>query len=89
MGVAPGGAERVLLTIPAATPPIDVRETVRTGRFFHPAGDYALRLRAGGKTLATTALTIASGFETAVVNACEPLPGPVSGAGPERTGPGH
>jgi hypothetical protein len=88
VAAAPGGAEKVLLTIPAATPPIEVRETVRTGRFFHEAGDYALRLRAGGKTLASTTLTIASGFETAVVNACEPLPGPVGGA-PERTGPGH
>jgi hypothetical protein len=90
VAVAPGGAERVLLTIPATAPPIEVRETVRTGRFFHPAGDYALRLRAGGKTLATTTLTIASGFETAVVNACEPLQGLASGSvGPERTGPGH
>jgi hypothetical protein len=83
VAVAPGGAEKVLLTIPAAAPPIEVRETVRTGRFFHDAGDYALQLRAGGKTLATTTLTIAAGFETAVVNACEPLPGP------QTTGPGH
>ncbi len=89
VAIAPGGAEKVLLTIPAAAPPIEVRETVRTGRFFHEAGDYALRLRAGGKTLATTTLTIASGFETAVVNACEPLPGPAGGTGSERTGPGH
>ncbi|HYX20994.1 MAG TPA: hypothetical protein VFA98_09140 [Thermoanaerobaculia bacterium] len=83
VAVAPGGGEKVLLTIPAATPPVEVRETVRTGRFFHAAGDYALQLRAGGKPLATTTFTIATGFETAVVNACEPLPFP------ERTGPGH
>lgn len=83
VAVAPGGAEKVLLTIPAATPPIEVRETVKTGRFFRAAGDYALQLRAGGKTLAATTLTIATGFESAVVNACEPL------SGPERTGPGH
>src|SRR5262249_3489290 len=62
VAVAPGGGEKVLLTIPAATPPVDVRETVGTGRFFHAAGDYALQLRAGGKTLATTVLTIAKGF---------------------------
>ena len=83
VAVAPGGAEKVLLAIPAAAPPVEVRETVRTGRFFHAAGDYALQLRAGGKTLAATTLTIAAGFETAVVNACEPLPGP------QTTGPGH
>ena len=83
VAVAPGGGEKILLTIPAAAPPVEVRETVRTGRFFHAAGDYALQLRAGGKPLATTTFTIATGFETAVVNACEPLPFP------ERTGPGH
>lgn len=83
VAVAPGGAEKVLLTIPAAAPPVEVRETVRTGRFFHAAGDYALQLRAGGKALAATTFTVATGFETAVVNACEPLPWP------ERTGPGH
>jgi hypothetical protein len=83
VAIAPDGAEKVLLTIPAAGPPVEVRETVRAGRFFHEAGDYALQLRAGGKTLAKTTLTIATGFETAVVNACEPL------AAPERTGPGH
>ena len=83
VAVAPDGGEKVLLTIPAAAPPVDVRETVGTGRYLHAAGDYALQLRAGGKTLAATTLTIARGFETAVVNACEPLPSP------ERTGPGH
>jgi hypothetical protein len=83
VAVAPGGAEKVLLTIPPSAPPIEVRETVRTGSFFHAAGDYALQLRAGGKTVAATTLTIAAGFETAVVNACEPLPGL------QTTGPGH
>ena len=75
VAVAPGGAEKVLLAIPATTPPVEVRETVGTGRFLHKAGDYTLELRAGGKRLAGTTVTVATGFETAVVNACEPLPG--------------
>jgi len=83
VAVSPRGTEKVLITIPASAPPVDVRETIRTGGFFHAAGDYALQLRGGGKTLAETTLTIAAGFETAVVNACEPL------RAPERTGPGH
>lgn len=73
VAVAPGGAEKVLLSIPAATPPIEVRETVGTGRFLLGAGDYALELRAGGRRLAATTVTVAAGFETAVVNACEPI----------------
>ena len=83
VAVAPGGAEKVLLSMPAAPPPLEIRETVKAGRFFHPAGDYRLELRAGGKTLTSTTVTIAAGFETAIVNACEVL------AGPEKTGPGH
>jgi hypothetical protein len=71
---APGGAERTLWKPAAvATPPADVRETVTAGSFFHAPGDYTIELRAGGKTRATTTLTIASSFETAVVNACEPM----------------
>ena len=77
VAVAPGGAEKTLLTIPASTTrPLEVRETVKTGRFLEGAGDYRLELRAGGKTLASTTVTIAAGYETAIVNACEPLPGP-------------
>ena len=56
---------------------------MKTGSFFSAAGDYRLELRAGGKPLASTTVTIAAGFETAIVNACEPL------VGPEKTGPGH
>jgi hypothetical protein len=85
VAVAPGGAEKTLLPIPASTTrPLEVRETVKTGPFLEGAGDYRLELRSGGKTLATTTVTIAAGYESAIVNACEPLPGP----GPNKTGPG-
>lgn len=85
VAVAPEGAEKVLLAIPASTKrPLEVRETVKTGRFLDPAGDYRIELRRGTTALATTTVTIAAGFESAVVNACEPLPGP----GPNKTGPG-
>jgi hypothetical protein len=83
VAVAPKGAEKVLLSVSAAPLPLDVRETVKTGRFFFEAGDYRIELRAGARVLASTTLTVAPGFETAVVNACEPL------VGPEKTGPGH
>ena len=82
VAIAPSGAEKTLLTIPASPPPLDVRETVKTARFFNDAGDHRVELRASGKVLASTTLTIAAGFETAIVNACEPL------EGPEKTGPG-
>jgi hypothetical protein len=83
VAIAPGGAEKTLLAVPAAPAPLEVRETVKAGSFFSPAGDYRVELRAGGKPLAFTTVTIAAGFETAIVNACEPI------AGPEKTGPGH
>jgi len=83
VAAAPSGVEKTLLAIPAAPPPIEVRETVRTARFFSDPGDYRVELRAAGKVLASTTLTIAPGFETAIVNACEPL------EGPEKTGPGR
>jgi hypothetical protein len=82
VAIAPGGAEQKLLAIPAAPAPLEIHETVKTARFFTTAGDYRLELRADGKVLASATVTIASGFETAVVNACEPL------VGPEKTGPG-
>ena len=82
VAIAPGGAEQTLLAIPAAPSPFDIHETVKTGRFFTAAGDYRLELRADGKPLASSTVTIAAGFETAIVNACEPL------VGPEKTGPG-
>ena len=80
---APDGTEKVLLPIPASSEEREIRETVMTARFFDGAGDYAIELRGGGKVLASTTLTIAPGYETAIVNACEPL------AGPEKTGPGR
>lgn len=83
VAIAPGGAEQTLLAIPAAPAPLELHETVKTGRFLTAAGDYRLELRAGGKPLASATVTIASGFQTAVVNACAPL------AGPEKTGPGN
>ena len=82
VAIAPGGAEKTLLAIPAAPSPFDIHETVKTGRFFAAAGDYRIELRADGKPLASSTVTIAAGFETAIVNACEPL------VGPEKTGPG-
>jgi hypothetical protein len=83
VAVAPGGAEQTLLKVPAASPPLEIRETVKSGRLLSAAGDYRLELRAAGKPLASTTVTVAAGFETAIVNACEPL------GGPEKTGPGH
>ena len=71
--VAPAGAERSLLRLPASAGPVDVRETVSAGKFFSKAGEYRLELRAGGKTLAWTTLTIADDYTRAIVNACEPI----------------
>lgn len=82
VAVAPGGAEQTLLSIPAAPAPLEIRETVKAGRFFAAAGDYKVELRAAGIRLAATTVTIAAGFESAIINACEPL------VGPEKTGPG-
>lgn len=82
VAIAPGGAVETLLAIPAAPAPLEIRETAKTGRFFATAGDYRLELRAEGRPLASATVTIAAGFETAVINACEPL------VGPEKTGPG-
>jgi hypothetical protein len=83
VAIAPGGAEKIVLSIPAAPTPLEIRETVKTGSFLSGAGDYRLVLRADGKPLASTTVTIAAGFESAIVNACEPI------VGPEKTGPGH
>ncbi len=82
VAIAPGGAEQTLVSIPAAPAPLEIRETVKTGRFFAAAGDYKLELRAAGSALASATITIAAGFETAIINVCEPL------VGPEKTGPG-
>lgn len=72
--VAPDGAERILWKGTPAGPSQEVREIVKTGGFFARPGDYRLELRAGGRVLAATTLTIAPDFQTAIVNACEPLP---------------
>ena len=71
--VAPDGAERILWKGPPSGGPAEIRETVKTGNFFASPGDYRLELRAGGRVLATTTLTIAPDYEAAIVNACEPL----------------
>ncbi len=70
---APDGKELVLLKLPPSEQPVDVRETVSTGKFFSKAGDYPLELRAGGRTLAWTTVTIADDYTRAIVNACEPI----------------
>ncbi len=71
VAVAPDGGERTLWK--GASSAADVRETVKTGKFFARPGDYRLELRAGSRSLASTALTIAPDFTAAIVNACEPL----------------
>ena len=84
VAISPGGAERTLLTIPGpSSGAAEIRETVATGKFFHPAGAYRLELRTSNKTIATAHLTIADDFQRSVVNACEPLP--IS----RKTGPGN
>jgi hypothetical protein len=84
VAVGPDGAEKVLFAIAAGEPPLEIREIVKTGAFFQREGDYRIEVRAPGAPVrATTTLTIAAGFESSVVNACEPLDGP------EKAGPGH
>jgi hypothetical protein len=73
VAVAPDGKERSLLRLPSAAAPVDARETVATERFFFAAGDYRLELRASGKPVAWTTVTIADDFTRAIVNACAPL----------------
>ncbi len=70
---APDGTERVLRKVSGAAKPLDLRETVATGKFLEPAGDYRIELRAAGKTLAWTTVTIADDYTRAIVNTCEPL----------------
>ena len=67
---SPSRTEKKLLSVPASSSPVELRETVSTGRFFSKSGDYRLELRSGGKTLAFTTLTIAPDFKSAIVNAC-------------------
>ena len=71
--VAPDKKERVLVRLPASDTPTDVDRTVSTDKFFWAPGDYRLELRAEGKTLAWTTLTIADDYTRAIVNACQPI----------------
>ncbi len=73
VAIAPSGAEKPLLALPAGASPQQASSTVKTGDFLIAAGDYQLELRAGGKTLATTTVTIAADFGSAIVNACDPI----------------
>jgi hypothetical protein len=70
---APDGKEHVLKKVSGASAPIDRRETVSTGKFLEAPGDYRIELRAAGRTLASTTMTIADDYTRAIVNACEPL----------------
>jgi hypothetical protein len=73
VAIAPGGAESVIWKGTPAAVPFELRETVKVGNALSTAGDHRLELRAGGKVLASTTVTIAADFTAAIVNACEPL----------------
>jgi hypothetical protein len=73
VAVAPDGKQRVLVRLPASQQPTDVDQIVSTEKFFWKPGDYRIELRADGKTLAWTVLTIADDFQRAIVNACQPI----------------
>jgi hypothetical protein len=73
VAVSPDKKERVLVRLRASDKPADVDETVATDRFFRAPGDYRVELRAGGRTLAWTTVTIADDFQRAIVNACQPI----------------
>ncbi len=73
VAVAPAGKERVLREIPASAQPQDLRETVATGDFLEPAGEYHIELRASDRTLVSARVTIADDYTRAIVNACAPL----------------
>ena len=69
VGLAPGGAEHVLVPrgrISAA----HFRETVKTGNFFQKPGDYQIRLQQGDRILGEGLFTVAEDEHGAVVNAC-------------------
>lgn len=83
VATAGNGAQKTLLTIPGAAAPQDIHQTVATGKFFKPAGDYRLELRTAGGALAVAHLTVAEDFTHAIVNACETIP--VS----RKAGPGN
>ncbi len=73
VALPPDGKARVLKKLARSAEPQDLRETVATKGLFERAGDYRIELRAGGKTLAFTTVTIADDFTRAIVNACAPL----------------
>jgi hypothetical protein len=73
VAVAPDKKERVLVRLPASDKPVDLDRTVPTEKFFWAPGDYRLELRADGKTLAWTTLTIADDYTRAIINACQPI----------------
>ena len=73
VAIAPDKKERVLVRLPASDKPTDVDRTVSTDKFFWAPGDYRLELRAGGRALAWTTLTIADDYTRAIVNACQPI----------------
>jgi len=69
VGIAPGGRERVLLAAGSASAG-HVNATVKTGDFFHPAGEYQIQLRHGDRIIAEGGFTVAQDESSAVVNAC-------------------
>ena len=69
VGIAPGRRERVLLAAGAAAAP-HVNATVKTGDFFHPAGEYQIQLRHGDRIIAEGGFTVAEDESAAVVNTC-------------------
>ena len=71
--VAPDGTQLSLVKLPPSDKPIEVRQTVKTGKFFWKAGDYRLELRGGGRALVWTTLTIADDHTRAIVNVCQPI----------------
>ena len=71
--VSPGGTERILAKLPPGDQPIELRQTVKTEKFFWKAGDYRLELRSAGKAVAWTTVTIADDHTRAIVNVCQPI----------------
>jgi hypothetical protein len=69
VAVAPGGAERVLLSAGSATSR-QIRATVRTDDFFSGPGEYRIRLLHGDRTIGEGGFTVAVEEAKAVVNAC-------------------
>ena len=45
VAIAPGGAEKVFVTVAPSTAPQEIRQTVKTGKVLSAAGDYRLEIR--------------------------------------------